>query len=89
MQEHAFARPDSASARCQFIEVDVTPSVVPLAMTDSMMSSATAAMLAALAMTGATVIVAVCMTVCVNITRAVEVVTVVEDALVVMVLPDS
>lgn len=88
LQEHAFARPDSASARCQLVVVETSPDVVPLAMTDSMISSATAAMLAALAWSdAAAVVVAVWTTVSVDIIRVVEVVMVVEAALVVMVLP--
>jgi hypothetical protein len=86
LQEHAVANPDSADIRCAFL-VTVGSAVVPLMMTELMMSSATAAaMLAALATIGASVVVAVCVSVCVITTRVVKVEVVVDSALVVMVL---
>lgn len=88
MQEHALANPASATTRCQFFEV-VVACVVPLAITESIISSATAAIFTALTNTGGTVVVAVTVTVWVTIKRVMEVVIVVECALVVTTLPES
>lgn len=86
LHEQAFASPSSAWRRCQFLGVGVG-SLVPLSMTDEMMSSATAAAFAALlTMELDTVVVAVSVTVSVVIVLTVVVVTVVESALVVTVL---
>tara|TARA_R110002003_G_scaffold3_31_gene233 strand:+ start:33278 stop:33580 length:303 start_codon:yes stop_codon:yes gene_type:complete len=86
LQEHAFARPDSACIRCSFLEATAAD-VVPLSITELMMSSATAAaMLAARGKSGARVVVAVAVTVeLVNI-RVVDVTVVTVAALVVIVL---
>lgn len=88
LQEHAFARPDTAASRCGFC-VGVASAVVPLDTTESMTSSATAATaLAARGTIGWRVVVAVSVTVVVVMvnTRVVEIVVVVDAALVVIVL---
>lgn len=92
MQEHAFARPDSACNLCSFFVCVAAASAVafagtPLIRTEFMMSCATAAMLAALGTSGCpTVVVAVAVTVSVVRMRVVENAVVVDSALVVTVL---
>lgn len=55
LHEQALASPASACSRCTFL-VDVAGAVVPLAITELIMSSATAIILAALALSGACVV---------------------------------
>jgi hypothetical protein len=86
LQEHAFAKPDAAWARCPLSAVNTAVGATPLFTTELKMSSATAAMLAARAWTGASVVVAVRVTVSVVIKRVVEVMVVVIESLVVIVL---
>lgn len=71
-QEHALARPDSASRRWGLLE-EAAVVAVPLSMTESITSAAMAAMLAARRPTGARVVVAVSVTVRVVIRRVVDV----------------
>jgi hypothetical protein len=59
LHKHALARPNSAMARCESFVV-ATLDVVPLSMTEAMISSATDAMLAVWACIGARVVVVIC-----------------------------
>jgi hypothetical protein len=99
LQEHAFARPDTAIARPEFSGGDPASLVVvafgstPLTKTELKTSAAAAIATALTALAasagdadGATVVVAVCVTVSVVTTRIVSVATVVDAAGVVIVL---